>query len=59
MNNKYKILLVEDEQNISCLLYTSKMQNFIREISGTRHLEILGWKPKFDDLETIITTAWE
>ena len=33
--------------------------NFIREISGTRHLEILGWKPKFDDLETIITTAWE
>lgn len=26
--------------------------------SSEKAKEILGWKPKFDDLETIITTAW-
>ena len=27
--------------------------------SSEKAKKILGWKPKFDDLETIITTAWE
>ena len=27
--------------------------------SSTKAKEILGWNPKFDDLETIITTAWK
>ena len=26
--------------------------------SSTKAREVLGWKPQFDDLETIITTAW-
>ena len=26
--------------------------------SSEKAKDILGWKPKFDDLETIITTAW-
>ena len=28
-------------------------------VSSTKAKEILGWNPKFDDLETIITTAWK
>ena len=27
--------------------------------SSSKAKEILGWNPKFDDLETIITTAWK
>ena len=27
--------------------------------SSTKAKEFLGWNPKFDDLETIITTAWK
>ncbi len=27
--------------------------------SSSKAKEILGWNPKFDDLQTIITTAWK
>ena len=43
-----------------CLLYTSRRAGDPAKLvaNNTKAKEILGWEPKYTDIEKIISTAW-